>query len=62
MCSKYEAATGWHYHKLLTNLDVRAAGDLTPGPITTDSLEIIGKPNNTAATWSGIMDNRDRAG
>ena len=29
MCSKYEAATGWHYHKLLTNLDVRATGDLT---------------------------------
>ena len=27
-----------------------------------DSLEIIGKPNNTTATWLGIMSNRDRVG
>ena len=32
MCSKYEAATSWRYYKSLTNLDVRAAGDLTLGP------------------------------
>lgn len=29
MCSKYEAATSWRYYKSLTNLDVRAAEDLT---------------------------------
>ena len=62
MCSKYEAATSGRYYKSLTNLDARATGDLTLGSITTDSLEIIGKPSNTAATRSGIMDNRDRAG
>ena len=35
--------------------------DFRYGVIATDSLEIIGKLNGIAATWSGTMDNRDRA-
>ena len=34
--------------------------DSTPSHQTTDSLEIIGMLNRMPATWSGIMDNRDR--
>ena len=42
---------------------VNDSGGSTPSlpTIITDSLEIIGKLNDIAATWSGIMDNRDRA-
>ena len=42
---------------------VNDSGGSTPSlPTTiTDSLEIIGKLNDIAATWSGTMDNRDRA-
>ena len=42
---------------------VNDSGGSTPSlpTIITDSLEITGKLNGIAATWSGIMDNRDRA-
>ena len=42
---------------------VNDSGGSTPSlpTIITDSLEITGKLNGIAATWSGTMDNRDRA-